>query len=48
VDSVKKYLAACQLRPDGTFLTAQPHPGTDHMYVAQVEQRGLSPLAGLY
>lgn len=33
VDIVKKYLVATQVRPDGTFLTAQPHAGTDHMYV---------------
>jgi len=37
VDIVKKYLAATQVRPDGTFLTARPHAGIDHMYVAQIK-----------
>ena len=48
MDSVKKYLAATQLRPDGTFLTAQPRAGTDDMYVTQVMQRVLNPFAGTY
>lgn len=48
VDIVKKYLAATQVRPDGTSLTAQPHAGTDHMYVTQVKQRVLNPFAGTY
>jgi len=48
VDVVKKYIAATQVRPDGTFFTAQPPAGTDHMYVTQVKQRMLNPFVGTY
>jgi hypothetical protein len=36
VDSVRKYIAASQIRPDGTFLTPQSCAGTDHTYIARV------------
>jgi hypothetical protein len=35
VDSVKKYLAASQIHPDGTFFTAQPLTGIDHVYIQE-------------